>query len=248
MERDVRQSTENTLMYHLVELRSRLIRCIVATVIVVLVLSPFSDTIYLFLAEPMLEQLPAQGSLVATKVASPFLTPFKLLLFLSFLVALPFILFQIWAFIAPGLYDSERRLIFPLVFSTTVLFYLGILFAYYVIFPIIFAFFASTTPEGVNLMTDISEYLSFCIKLFLAFGLAFEVPLVTFVLIRSGLTTIEAMRKKRPYIILVAFILGMLLTPPDFVSQILLALPIWMLFEIALILTSILGGGVTNNQ
>ena len=248
MERDVRQSTENTLMYHLVELRSRLIRCIVATVIVVLVLSPFSDTIYLFLAEPMLEQLPAQGSLVATKVASPFLTPFKLLLFLSFLVALPFILFQIWAFIAPGLYDSERRLIFPLVFSTTVLFYLGILFAYYVIFPIIFAFFASTTPEGVNLMTDISEYLSFCIKLFLAFGLAFEVPLVTFVLIRSGLTTIEAMRKNRPYIILVAFILGMLLTPPDFVSQILLALPIWMLFEIALILTSILGGGVTNNQ
>ena len=248
MERDVRQSTENTLMYHLVELRSRLIRCIIATVIVVLVLSPFSDTIYLFLAEPMLEQLPAQGSLVATKVASPFLTPFKLLLFLSFLVALPFILFQIWAFIAPGLYDSERRLIFPLVFSTTVLFYLGILFAYYVIFPIIFAFFASTTPEGVNLMTDISEYLSFCIKLFLAFGLAFEVPLVTFVLIRSGLTTIEAMRKKRPYIILVAFILGMLLTPPDFVSQILLALPIWMLFEIALILTSILGGGVTNNQ
>ena len=248
MERDVRQSTENTLMYHLVELRSRLIRCIVATVIVVLVLSPFSDTIYLFLAEPMLEQLPAQGSLVATKVASPFLTPFKLLLFLSFLVALPFILFQIWAFIAPGLYDSERRLIFPLVFSTTVLFYLGILFAYYVIFPIIFAFFASTTPEGVNLMTDISEYLSFCIKLFLAFGLAFEVPLVTFVLIRSGLTTIEAMRKKRPYIILVAFILGMLLTPPDFVSQILLALPIWLLFEIALILTSILGDGVTNNQ
>ena len=248
MERDVRQSTENTLMYHLVELRSRLIRCIIATVIVVLVLSPFSDTIYLFLAEPMLEQLPAQGSLVATKVASPFLTPFKLLLFLSFLVALPFILFQIWAFIAPGLYDSERRLIFPLVFSTTVLFYLGILFAYYVIFPIIFAFFASTTPEGVNLMTDISEYLSFCIKLFLAFGLAFEVPLVTFVLIRSGLTTIEAMRKKRPYIILVAFILGMLLTPPDFVSQILLALPIWVLFEIALILTSILGGGVTNNQ
>ncbi len=248
MERDVRQSTENTLMYHLVELRSRLIRCIIATVIVVLVLSPFSDTIYLFLAEPMLEQLPAQGSLVATKVASPFLTPFKLLLFLSFLVALPFILFQIWAFIAPGLYDSERRLIFPLVFSTTVLFYLGILFAYYVIFPIIFAFFASTTPEGVNLMTDISEYLSFCIKLFLAFGLAFEVPLVTFVLIRSGLTTIEAMRKKRPYIILVAFILGMLLTPPDFVSQILLALPIWLLFEIALILTSILGDGVTNNQ
>lgn len=235
-------------MYHLVELRSRLIRCIIATVIVVLVLSPFSDTIYLFLAEPMLEQLPAQGSLVATKVASPFLTPFKLLLFLSFLVALPFILFQIWAFIAPGLYDSERRLIFPLVFSTTVLFYLGILFAYYVIFPIIFAFFASTTPEGVNLMTDISEYLSFCIKLFLAFGLAFEVPLVTFVLIRSGLTTIEAMRKKRPYIILVAFILGMLLTPPDFVSQILLALPIWLLFEIALILTSILGDGVTNNQ
>ena len=210
MERDVRQSTENTLMYHLVELRSRLIRCIVATVIVVLVLSPFSDTIYLFLAEPMLEQLPAQGSLVATKVASPFLTPFKLLLFLSFLVALPFILFQIWAFIAPGLYDSERRLIFPLVFSTTVLFYLGILFAYYVIFPIIFAFFASTTPEGVNLMTDISEYLSFCIKLFLAFGLAFEVPLVTFVLIRSGLTTIEAMRKKRPYIILVAFIIAFL--------------------------------------
>ena len=235
-------------MYHLVELRSRLIRCIIATIIVVLILSPFSDIIYLFLAEPMLEQLPAQGSLVATKVASPFLTPFKLLLFLSFLVALPFILFQIWAFIAPGLYDSERRLIFPLVFFTTVLFYLGILFAYYVIFPIIFSFFASTTPEGVNLMTDISEYLSFCIKLFLAFGLAFEVPLVTFVLIRSGLTTIEAMRKKRPYIILVAFVLGMLLTPPDFVSQILLALPIWLLFEIALILTSILGSEVTNNQ
>ena len=248
MERDIKQSTENTLMYHLVELRSRLIRCIIATIIVVLVLSPFSDIIYLFLAEPMLEQLPAQGSLIATKVASPFLTPFKLLLFLSFLVALPFILFQIWAFIAPGLYYSERRLIFPLVFFTTVLFYLGILFAYYVIFPIIFSFFASTTPEGVNLMTDISEYLSFCIKLFLAFGLAFEVPLVTFVLIRSGLTTIEAMRKKRPYIILVAFILGMLLTPPDFVSQILLALPIWLLFEIALILTSILGSEATNNQ
>ena len=226
-------------MYHLVELRSRLIKCIISVILVILILSPFSDAIYLFLAEPLLNQLPDHSSLIATKVAAPFLAPFKLLLFVSFLVALPFILFQIWAFITPGLYDTERRLIFPLVFFTAFLFYCGILFAYYVIFPIIFGFFASTTPEGVDLMTDISEYLNFCIKLFLAFGAAFEVPLITFVIIKSGFTTIDAMRNKRPYIILTAFILGMLLTPPDFVSQVLLALPIWLLFEVALLLAAI---------
>ena len=226
-------------MYHLVELRSRLIKCIISVILVILMLSPFSDAIYLFLAEPLLDQLPDQGGLIATKVAAPFLAPFKLLLFVSFLIALPFILFQLWAFVTPGLYDAERRLIFPLVFFTAFLFYSGILFAYYVIFPIIFGFFSSTTPEGVDLMTDISEYLNFCIKLFFAFGAAFEVPLITFVIIKSGLTTIDAMRDKRPYIILTAFILGMLLTPPDFVSQILLALPIWLLFEIALLLAAI---------
>ena len=236
------------MVYHLVELRSRLIKCVVAVLLVILILSPFSDMIYLFLAEPLLQQLPDKGSLIATKVASPFLAPFKLLFFVSFLIALPFILFQIWAFVAPGLYDTERRLIFPLVFFTTLLFYLGILFAYYIIFPVIFGFFASTTPEGVNLMTDISEYLNFCIKLFFAFGLAFEVPLITFVLIKSGLTTTEAMREKRPYIILIAFIVGMFLTPPDFVSQVLLALPIWLLFEIALIFTTILSSNDPNSE
>lgn len=235
-------------MYHLVELRLRLIKCVVAVVLVILVLSPFSDAIYLFLAEPLLQQLPDEGSLIATKVASPFLAPFKLLFFVSFLLALPFILFQIWAFVAPGLYDTERRFIFPLVFFTTLLFYLGILFAYYLIFPIVFGFFASTTPDGVSLMTDISEYLNFCIKLFFAFGVAFEVPLVTFVLIRSGLTTTESMRQKRPYIILAAFVIGMLLTPPDFISQVLLALPIWLLFEIALILTAILSDSDSNSE
>ncbi len=235
MNQKIEKTAKNTLMYHLVELRSRLIKCVFSVLLVVLSLSPFSDTIYLFLAEPLLAQLPNQGALIATKVAAPFLAPFKLLLFVSFLVALPLILFQLWAFVAPGLYDTERRFIFPLVFSTAVLFYSGILFAYYVVFPIIFGFFTSTTPNGVELMTDISEYLNFCIKLFFAFGAAFEIPLITFVIIKSGLTTIDAMREKRPYVILTAFILGMLLTPPDFVSQILLALPIWFLFEVALI-------------
>lgn len=225
------------MVSHLVELRDRMIRIVVGILIVLLCLFPFANDIYSFLAEPLLKHLPEQSSMVAIDVASPFLTPFKLVMLLSIVLTIPWILYQLWAFVAPGLYKHERRFVLPLLVSSSALFYLGMVFAYYVVFPLVFGFFTRVTPEGVEVMTDISRYLDFVTKMFIAFGAAFEVPVLTFILIMTGVTTVEALSAARSYVIVAAFVVGMLLTPPDVISQFLLAIPVWLLFELGLILS-----------
>jgi sec-independent protein translocase protein TatC len=231
---------EVPFMSHLVELRDRILRAVLLISIIFLALFTYSNELYSILAEPLLIHLPAGSNMIATDVASPFLTPFKLAMMTSVFISMPFVLYQLWAFIAPGLYKHEKSLAFPLLFSSIILFYLGMLFAYFVVFPLMFAFFAGITLEGVTMMTDISKYLDFVLKMFFAFGLAFEVPIATILVISTGMTTADKLADKRPYIIVVAFIFGMLLTPPDVVSQMLLAIPIWILFELGLVFSRIL--------
>ena len=231
---------QQPLISHLIELRDRLLRGVIAVLILTAVLMPFSNDLYHFLSEPLLRHLPETSTMIATEVASPFLIPFKLTLSTAILLAVPILLYQLWAFIAPGLYDNERKLVFPLLFASTILFFLGIIFAYYVVFPIIFGFLTQAAPEGVAVMTDISSYLDFVLKLFFAFGLAFEVPIATLLLIWTGVSTVESLAEKRPYIIVGAFVIGMLLTPPDVISQTLLALPVWLLFELGLVCSRLL--------
>lgn len=226
--------SQQPLITHLIELRDRLLRGLLAVAIIAACLLPFSNDLYTFLAEPLLRHLPESSTMIATEVASPFLIPFKLTLSIAVLLAVPILLYQLWSFIAPGLYDNERRLVFPLLFASTILFFLGIVFAYFVVFPLVFGFFTQAAPEGVTIMTDISSYLDFVLKLFFAFGLAFEVPIATLLLIWTGVSTVASLAEKRPYIIVGAFVLGMLLTPPDVISQTLLALPVWLLFELGL--------------
>jgi sec-independent protein translocase protein TatC len=232
---DTMDDTEQPLISHLVELRDRLLRIVLVVAIVFVVLIPFSNTLFTRLSGPLLAHMPEGTNMIAIEVASPFLIPFKLTLFLALFISIPFVLYQVWSFIAPGLYKHERRLVMPLLASSTILFYAGAAFAYYVVFPLVFAFFTSTAPEGVAVMTDISRYLDFVLTLFFAFGAAFEVPIVTVLLVWTGMTTREGLRKKRPYIIVGAFIIGMLLTPPDVISQTLLAVPMWILFELGVI-------------
>ena len=223
---------EQPFISHLLELRDRLLRMLLAVLLVFLILFPFANTLYTALAGPLMSQLPEGSSMIAIEVASPFLTPFKLTLVGAIFLSMPLILYQFWAFVAPGLYRHERRMVVPLLISSSVLFYLGMAFAYFVVFPLVFAFFTSTAPEGVAVMTDISRYLDFVLTLFFAFGVAFEVPIATILLVRMGVTTPEQLKHKRPYIIVGAFVVGMLLTPPDVISQSLLALPMWLLFEL----------------
>lgn len=220
------------LVAHLTELRDRLLRAILSVLVIFICLFPFSNEIYTFISEPLRALLPEGSSMIATEVASPFLTPFKLTLVMSIFVAIPVILYQIWSFVAPGMYRQEKRIAFPLLASSVLLFYAGASFAYFVVFPLIFAFFTSVGPNDVAVMTDINRYLDFVLKLFFAFGIAFEIPIAAVILIWSGVTTPDALAKKRPYIIVGCFIFGMLLTPPDVISQSLLAVPMWMLFEV----------------
>ena len=220
------------LVAHLTELRDRLLRAILSVLVIFICLFPFSNEIYTFISEPLRALLPEGSSMIATEVASPFLTPFKLTLVMSIFVAIPVILYQIWSFVAPGMYRQEKRIAFPLLASSVLLFYAGASFAYFVVFPLIFAFFTSVGPTDVAVMTDINRYLDFVLKLFFAFGIAFEIPIAAVILIWSGVTTPDALAKKRPYIIVGCFIFGMLLTPPDVISQSLLAVPMWMLFEV----------------
>lgn len=222
---------EQPFISHLVELRDRLLRMILAIAVVFLVLFPFSNDIYTFVAEPIRAQLPEGSTMIATQIASPFLTPFKLALVAAVFLAMPYILFQVWGFVAPGLYQHEKRFALPLLASSIVLFYLGMVFAYVVVFPLVFAFFAATTPDGVAQMPDISFYLDFVLKIFFAFGVAFQIPIATILLVAMGLTTAESLIEKRPYVIVGCFVVGMLLTPPDVISQTLLAVPMWMLYE-----------------
>ena len=227
---------EQPFISHLIELRDRLIRIVLAVLIVFVGLfSAFGNDMYTLVAEPLMRNLPEGTSMIATAVASPFLTPMKLSLVAAIFITMPFLLYQFWAFIAPGLYQHERKMVMPLVISSTILFYLGALFAFYVVFPLVFAFLTSTAPEGVAVMTDMSQYLDFILTLFFAFGLAFEVPIAVIILIWTGATTRQKLAKGRPYVIVGAFVLGMLLTPPDVISQTLLALPMWVLFEFGLI-------------
>jgi len=224
--------TEQPLLYHLIELRDRLLRVVLVVGVVFVALVPFSNTLFSLLSGPLMAHMPDDSSMIAIEVASPFLIPFKLTLFLALFISIPYVLYQIWAFVAPGLYKHERRLVYPLLVSSTVLFYAGAAFAYFVVFPLVFAFFTSTAPEGVAVMTDISRYLDFVLTLFFAFGAAFEVPIFTILLVWTGVATQASLREKRPYIIVGAFVLGMLLTPPDIISQTLLAVPVWLLFEL----------------
>jgi sec-independent protein translocase protein TatC len=234
------QLAEGTLISHLVELRSRLIRAMLAVGGVFVLLIPFSQQIYTAVASPLMDRLPEGATMIATQVASPFLTPFKTTLFAAVFVAMPVVLYQIWQFVAPGLYRTEKRFAVPLLISSIVLFYAGVAFAYYVVFPLMFAFFVAFTPTGVMMMTDINAYLSFVLTIFLAFGIAFEVPIATVMLVWSGLTTVKAMASVRPYVFLGAFVVGMFLTPPDMISQTLLAVPIYILYESGLVLCRIL--------
>lgn len=223
---------ELPLVQHLIELRNRLLRVIVIVLLIFLGLFYFANDIYTLTAAPLQKFLPESAGMIATDVASPFLTPFKLTLFVSVILAAPFILHQIWAFIAPGLYTHEKRLALPLLASSVLLFYGGMAFAYFVVFPLIFGFFTSVGPEGVAVMTDMAKYLDFVLKLFFAFGVAFEIPIATILMIHAGIITPDDMAKKRPYVVVGCFILGMILTPPDIISQTLLALPMWLLFEV----------------
>ena len=228
---DKEQDTPLPLIAHLTELRDRLLRMILSVLIVFIGLFPFSNDIYAFISRPLRDLLPAESSMIATEVASPFLTPFKLTLFTAVFIAMPYVLYQAWAFVAPGMYRNEKRFAFPVLASSIALFYLGAAFAYFVVFPLIFGFFTSVAPEGIAIMTDINRYLDFVLKLFFAFGIAFEIPIAALIAIWTGMTTPDDLARKRPYIIVGCFVFGMLLTPPDIVSQSLLALPMWLLFE-----------------
>jgi sec-independent protein translocase protein TatC len=234
------EDRELSFLEHLVELRSRLLKACLSVFIVLIALLPFSRKLYEALASPMMAQMPEGSSMIAIDVASPFLTPFKLTLLIAIMVSIPVVLYQLWAFVAPALFKHEKRLARPLLLSSVVLFYLGCAFAYFVVFPLIFGFLTRVAPEGVSVMTDISKYLDFVMTLFLAFGITFEVPIATIILVATGVTTPEKLAAWRPYIIVGAFALGMLLTPPDVISQTLLALPMWLLFEIGIIFARIL--------
>ncbi|QGU33332.1 twin-arginine translocase subunit TatC [Thermochromatium tepidum] len=231
---------EQPFISHLVELRDRIIRMLIAVGVMAMVLLPFANQLYTYVAAPLLAQLPEGNTMIATQVASPLLAPFKLALIMAVFLAMPYLLYQIWAFVAPGLYQHEKRLALPLLVSSILLFYLGTLFAYYVVFPLVFAFMVGTTPEGVAMMTDISAYLDFVLTLFFAFGVAFEIPIATILLVAIGAVTPEGLVQKRPYVIVGVFVIGMLLTPPDVISQTLLAVPMWLLFELGILLSRLL--------
>lgn len=226
---------EIPFLSHLVELRDRLLRSVLFVLLIFSGLFYFANDIYHFVATPIMEALPEGSTMVATKTTAPFLTPFKLALVTSIFIGMPFLLYQAWSFIAPGLYKHEKRLAFPLLFSSIVLFYAGMAFAYYVVFPLIFTFLTAMAPEGVTVIPDISDYLDLVLKLFFAFGVAFEVPIATIICVVIGWTTPDKLVEKRAYIIVGAFVIGMLLTPPDIVSQVMLAIPMWLLFEVGVL-------------
>ncbi len=231
---DDSESTDKAqpLVEHLTELRDRLLRSILAILLIFVALFYFANDIYAFVSEPLRAILPEGSTMIATEVASPFLTPFKLTMFTAAFLAMPYVLFQLWSFVAPGMYKQEKRLAIPLLISSVLLFYAGAAFAYFVVFPLVFGFFTSVGPGDVAIMTDINRYLDFVLKLFFAFGLAFEIPIAAVIMIKVGITTADDLARKRPYIVVGCFILGMLLTPPDVISQSLLAIPMWILFEV----------------
>ena len=235
------------IVQHLVELRSSILRSVIAIVVFFLILFPFANEIYTFIANPIVQAIPG-SNLIAIGVISPFLTPLKMSLILAVYIAMPYLLYQIWIFAAPALYRHEKKLILPLVVSSTVLFYTGLLFSFYIVFPVIFDFLSSVGPSSVDFAPDIQYYLDFIIKVSFAFGVAFEVPIATILLIMFGVTTAERLKKNRAYIIIGSFVLGMILTPPDIISQFLIAIPMWLLFEAGLICSSLFKVRKTNTN
>jgi len=231
---------ESSLISHLVELRNRLIRLSLSILAVFICLVPFAEQVFTLVAQPLIDVLPEGSSMIATQVASPFLTPFKTTLWVALFIAMPIVIYQVWAFVAPGLYSREKRFAIPLVISSILLFYCGVAFAYWVVFPLMFAFFSAVAPEGVTVMTDINNYLDFVLVIFFAFGLAFEVPIATVMLVWSRLITVEQLGQNRAYVFLGAFVAGMLLTPPDVISQTLLAVPIYLLYEAGIVMARVM--------
>lgn len=234
-------SEQETFISHLIELRDRVLRALIAFGLVFLCLVPFAQDLYTLIAGPMLAALPHGREMIATGVASPFFIPVKVTMMCAFVIALPYILYQLWAFVAPGLYSHEKKLVAPLVVASTALFACGMAFAYFLVLPTVFKFLASFTPAGVSFAPDIAQYLDFVLTLFLAFGLAFEVPVFVVVLVRVGVITVEKLREVRPYVIVGAFVIGAIFTPPDVISQLLLAIPMWLLYEIGIIVAGMMG-------
>ncbi len=241
------QLPEASLMSHLLELRSRLLKAGGAVLLVFICLLPFSRNIFSAVSSPLMAQLPKGSTMIATDVASPFLTPFKTSFYVAIMLAIPVVLYQVWAFVAPGLYRREKRLAVPLLVSSVVLFYLGVVFAYFVIFPVMFGFFTAAAPDNVQVMTDISRYLDFVLVLFIAFGLAFEVPVVTVLLVLIGMVNIETLTGNRQYVFLGTFVVGMFLTPPDVFSQTLLAIPMYLLYELGILMARLLSRPAKEN-
>jgi len=245
------EQREQTLIEHLLELRDRLLRIVVAVLLLFLGLLPFANEIYHALARPLQDVMPEGTSMIATGVASTFIAPMKLTGWVALFIAIPYVLFQIWGFVAPGLYRHEKRFAAPVLVSSVLLFYAGMAFAYFVVFPLVFAFFTSTAPEGVQAMTDIEAYLSFVLALFLAFGVAFETPVAVVLLVAMGMVSTQQLTAARPYVIVAAFVIGMLLTPPDVLSQFLMAIPMWLLFELGVVIGRVIerqrAGKAVNN-
>ncbi len=233
-------SKEESFISHLIELRDRLIRAVVAVILVFIVLFPWANDLYTLLAQPLISKLPQGSQMIATGVASTFFIPLKVAMMAAFLIALPFVLYQMWAFIAPGLYQHERKLAMPLLVASVLLFFVGMAFAYFLVFPVVFGFLAGATPKGVNFAPDIGAYLDFVMTLFIAFGVTFEVPVVVILLVITNLVSVQKLREARPYVIVGAFIIGAVFTPPDVISQVMLAIPLWLLYEIGIILAGFL--------
>ena len=232
-------NTSETFISHLIELRERLLRIVMGLVLVFLCLFPFANKIYTLLAYPLLAKLPAGGHMIATAVTTPFFVPMKVAMLAAFVISLPHTLYQLWAFVAPGLYTHERRFMAPLIVASTLLFIVGMAFAYFLVFPVVFGFITSAAPEGVAVMTDIGSYLDFVITLFMAFGMAFEVPVAVVLLVRFGMVNIKTLKEIRSYVIVGAFVLGAIFTPPDVISQIMLAVPLWLLYEAGILAASL---------
>lgn len=229
--------SKDSLISHLLELRSRLLRVILFIFVAIVIGAPFASDLFSFFASPLLASFPENSSMIATQVTSPFMAPFKLLIFSAFLISMPYFFYELWSFIAPGLFENEKSFVGPLIFSTVILFTMGAAFAYFVVCPIIFKFFIGIAPESVIVMTDITQYIGFVMKLVFAFGIAFEMPIATFLLVSSGVVKKSTLATSRPYLILLFFVIGMLLTPPDIFSQLFLAIPMWLLFEIGLLIS-----------
>lgn len=228
-------SVKQPLMAHLLELRNRLLRVFLVVLVVFAVLFPFSESLYLYISEPLRDFLPSTSTMIATEITSPFLTPFKLALVSAMFLSMPYILYQLWAFVAPALYKQEKKIALPLFCASVILFYTGMAFAYYLVFPLVFLFFTSVAPEGISVMPDIRAYLDFVLKLFMAFGLSFQIPIAVVILSWLGTVNPNKLATKRPYVFVLCFVVGMLLTPPDIISQALLAIPMWLLFEVGIL-------------